>query len=72
VKDLKKIKWKYEKLEPGEVRLLSYIIYSKVGVLGKFALPQTIAIFEHDGEIKETKSNRAFFVSEQRSKDIEE
>ena len=61
----KRIEWSFEKLEEGERRVLSYIIYSKVGVLGKFALPQTTAIFEKQGKIKEVSSNKSFFVADQ-------
>jgi len=64
------IEWDFEKLEAGETRILSYVIYSKVGVMGKFALPSTIAVYEREGEIKETESNKAFFIAEQR--EIEE
>ncbi|HJX51038.1 MAG TPA: hypothetical protein VJ438_06260 [Candidatus Nanoarchaeia archaeon] len=67
------LEWGFEKLEQGEVRTLSYIIYSKnVGVIGKFALPSAAAIYQRDGEIKESESNRAFFVSEQRKEESEE
>lgn len=69
---LKRLEWNFEKLESGEVRVLSYIIYSKVGVLGKFALPKASAIYEKDGVIHEAESNRAYFISEQRTKDVEE
>jgi hypothetical protein len=62
----RRIKWEYEKLEAGEVRMLSYVIFSKVGVVGKFALPSAIAIYEKDGEVREAHSNRAFFVAEQK------
>jgi len=68
----KRIEWNFEKLEAGEIRVISYIIYSKIGVLGKFALPSAIAIFQREGEIKEERSNRAFFMAEQRTKDEEE
>ncbi len=67
-----RIEWNFEKLEAGEIRILSYIIYSKIGVLGKFALPSTTAVYEKDGEIHEAESNKAFFVAEQREKDEEE
>ena len=66
------LEWNFEKLEQGETRVLSYIIYSKVGVLGRFALPSTSAIYEKEGHIKEAESNKAFFVAEQRGKDVEE
>ncbi len=62
----KRIDWEFEKLEAGETRILSYIVYSKIGVLGKFALPATTAIYERDGEVHETTSNRAFFIAEQK------
>ena len=68
----RRLEWNFEKLEPGETRVLSYIIFSKVGVLGKFALPTANAIYEKEGEINETESNRAFFIAEQRVKDPEE
>lgn len=68
----KRLEWNFEKLEPGEVRMLSYIIYSKVGVLGKFALPKATAIYDREGKIKETESNRAFFVSETKEAKVDE
>ena len=68
----KRIEWGFEKLEAGETRTLSYIIYSKVGILGKFALPSATAVYEKDGKIKESTSNRTFFIADQRKKDIED
>ena len=66
----RRLEWNFEKLEAGETRVLSYIIYSKVGVVGRFALPTTTAVYKRDGEIHEAESNHAFFVAEQREKDI--
>lgn len=68
----RRIEWSFDKLEEGEKRLLSYMIYSKIGVMGRFALPQATAIYDRDGEIKESSSNKAYFVAEQRKKDIED
>ena len=68
----RRIEWEFEKLEEGEIRVISYIIYSKIGVLGKFALPSATAIFQRDGVIKDEESNRAFFMAEQTTKDEEE
>ena len=65
----KKIEWDFDHLEEGERRVLSYIIYSKVGVLGKFALPGTIAMFEREGKVKQSSSNKAYFLSRQRRND---
>ncbi len=62
----KRLEWGFEKLEAGENRMLSYIIYSKIGILGKFSLPTTTAIYEKEGKVHETESNRAFFIVEQK------
>jgi hypothetical protein len=63
----RRIEWNFDKLEAGETRMISYLIYSKIGVLGRFALPSATAVYEKDGEIQETESNRAFFVAEQKA-----
>jgi len=68
----KRIEWNFEKLEAGEIRSISYIIYSKIGVLGKFALPTATAIYEKDGDIHEAESNKTFFMAEQLKKPIQE
>lgn len=68
----RRLEWYFDKLQEGESRALSYIIYSKVGVLGKFALPLTTAIYERDGEVHEAESNQAFFIAEQARKPIED
>jgi hypothetical protein len=62
----KKLEWYFEKLRAGETRVISYIIYSKVGILGKFELPSATAIYERDGQINETSSNKAYFLAEPR------
>jgi hypothetical protein len=67
----KRLEWSFDRLEEGEVRIINYIIYSKIGVLGKFALPQTTAIYERDGKIKEAISNKAFYMSGQRQRELE-
>ena len=64
----RKIEWNFERLQAGERRVISYIIYSKVGVLGKFALPIATAFYEKDGIVKDTQSNQAFFMIEPRTK----
>ena len=60
-----RLEWNFDRLEAGESRIISYIIYSKVGVLGKFALPTTAAVYEKEGEVHEAESNHAFFVADQ-------
>lgn len=68
----KRIEWNFERMDAGEIRMISYVIYSKLGVVGKFALPSATAIYEREGEIQETESNKTFFVAEQGAKDLEE
>ncbi len=68
----KRIEWNFDRMQPGERRVFSYIIYSKIGVLGKFALPPVTAVYEREGKVKEAHSNQAFFMLEPRSqKDLE-
>jgi hypothetical protein len=69
----KRIEWNFDRLQAGERRVFSYIVYSKIGVLGKFVLPSATAVYERDGKIKEAQSNQAFFMLEPRArKDMEE
>ncbi len=68
----RRIEWYFDRLQEGESRVISYIIYSKVGVLGKFVLPNTTAIYEKEGEVHEAESNQAFFIAEQARKPIED
>lgn len=63
----KRVEWNFSALEQGEIRTLSYIIYSKIGIMGKFILPQATAVYEREGKIKEVFSNKVFFVAEQRT-----
>jgi len=68
----RRVEWYFDKLEAGESRIISYIIYSKVGVLGKFALPTATAVYEREGELREAESNNAFFIADQARKPIED
>ncbi len=59
-----KLYWNIDKLNAGEERIFSYIIYSKLNVIGRFELPAAVAVFEAEGKTQEVFSNKAFFVSE--------
>jgi len=61
----RRIHWNVGDLNAGEERVFTYIIYSKVGVVGKFSLPEAVAVFERDGKIHEVDSNKVFFMSDQ-------
>ena len=65
----RRIHWNIGDLNVGEERVFSYVVYSKVGVVGKFSLPAALAVFEKDGEIQEVDSNSVFFLSEQARSD---
>lgn len=65
--ETRKIKWKIGDLKAGEERLYSYIVYSRVGYVGRFSLPRAVVrykIGEEDIVLKET-SKEIFFLSEQ-------
>ena len=61
----RRLHWHLGDLSSGEVRVLSYIVYSKVGIVGKFSLPEAVSVFESEGRIHETTSNNVFFLSNQ-------
>ncbi|MCD4770946.1 hypothetical protein K8R30_00840 [archaeon] len=61
----RRIHWHIGNLETGETRLFSYIVYSKVGIVGKFSLPKALAVFEKESNIHEVDSNSVFFMNEQ-------
>lgn len=65
----KRLEWNIDSLQPGEERIFSYVIYSKIAPVGKFELPKAVAVFERDGKIHETESNRVFFLTEPRKRE---
>ncbi|MAG76029.1 MAG: hypothetical protein CL811_04635 [Colwelliaceae bacterium] len=63
------LRWNIANISKGEQRVFSYVIYSKLRVVGRFELPSAYAIFEEDGEQKTVQSNRTSFASESVSSD---
>ena len=63
----KKLEWNLMSLNKGEERVFSYIIYSKVGIIGRFELPAARAVYDREGKIKQINSNRSFFVNKQKA-----
>lgn len=61
---LKRLIWNIDHLNAGEERVLSYIMYSKLKVVGRFELPAFRVEFVRSGNMHTIFSNRAFFVSE--------
>jgi len=62
----RRLLWNIPALNKGETRIFSYILYSKLGVVGKFEIPPTTAIYEVEEKVHEIRSNTAFFIGEQR------
>lgn len=60
----RRIFWNISHLRAGEERVISYIIYSNVAVLGRLELPPALIVFEHNNALHEVPSNRAFFLAE--------
>lgn len=61
----RRLTWNLGDLDSGEERVFSYIIYSKINIIGRFELPAATAVFQHNGKTKEVWSNRAFFAKEE-------
>ncbi len=65
----KRIQWDLGEIGAGEERVVSYIVYSTLGVVGKFALPRALTVFETAGNIHEVESNEVYFLAEQKAMD---
>jgi hypothetical protein len=59
-----KLSWKIDRLNAGEDRIFSYIIYSNIRIVGRLELSQATAHFVKDGKPSYIHSNRTFFVSD--------
>jgi hypothetical protein len=62
----KRLDWNIESLNKDEERIFSYIIYSRVGIVGRFELPSARATYEQEGKVKDVTSNRSFYINEPR------
>ena len=67
----RRIEWNLESLNENEEAVFSYIIYSKIGFVGRFELPPAAAVYEREGDVKEATSNRVFFMSEPKKARLE-
>ncbi len=59
-----KLVWKVDKLNAGEDRIFSYIIYSPLGIVGRVELSPATTHFVKGGKSKYVSSNRTYFVSD--------
>jgi len=62
--------WNIDKLNAGEERVYSYIVYSKMMIVGRFELPAVTVSYQRNGKTEQTFSNRTFFVAETTRTDI--
>jgi hypothetical protein len=60
----RKLSWSIKRLNAGEERVFTYIIYSKINVLGRFELPSASAKYEKNGKHEHTFSNKTYFAAE--------
>ena len=60
----KRLFWAIPQMQAGEERVFSYIVYSKINIVGRFELPAAAIMYERDGTIHEALSNRAFFLND--------
>jgi hypothetical protein len=56
--------WSIKNINAGEERVISYVIYSKLRILGRYQLPSASAVYSHKGVREHAFSNMAYFVSE--------
>lgn len=61
---LGRLSWKVERMNAGEERVFSYIIYSAIRVVGRLELAPATVHFVKDRKSQYVSSNRTFFMSE--------
>jgi hypothetical protein len=61
----RRLKWNIGELKSGEERMFSYVVYSRVGFVGKFMLPSALGLFKFDSDTHQIESNSVFFLAEQ-------
>lgn len=54
----RRVEWDFEVLNKDEERVVSYVIYSRLGVFGRFDLPEAAAVYEEGNEVYEVESNK--------------
>ena len=65
-KSTRRLFWNINSLNAGEERVFSYVIHSKIKIVGTFELPPTTALYEKADKTFEVFSNKTFFVTETR------
>lgn len=65
-RDIGRLRWDLPHLAKGEEKIFTYILYSKLKVIGKFELPSATGVYEILGKIYKSISNKTFFINEPR------
>jgi hypothetical protein len=63
-KQRKLLEWNIPEMKKVEEHIFSYVIYSKVSILGSYHISNAFATFEINGKKKQASSNRVIFMSE--------
>jgi len=58
------LEWEIKHLNAGEERTFTYVVYSKIGLIGRFELPRARATYEIEDKKKESLSNKTYSVAE--------
>ena len=56
--------WNISSLQAGEERVYTYIMYSKLNIVGRFELPAATAVFTHESKNEESFSSKVVFARE--------
>lgn len=59
------IEWEMPEIKKGEEHIFSYVLFSKVSILGGYHIPPSFATFEIRGKSKQASSNKVIFMSEE-------
>lgn len=65
----RRLAWNIDRLNAGEERVFSYVIYSQIRVVGRFELPTAKVMFDSAAGKEIVLSNKAYFVSDLMTRD---
>jgi hypothetical protein len=60
----RRLEWDVSRLNTGEERIFTYVIYSKINIIGSFELPAASVSFECNGQKDHVFSNKTYFAAE--------
>ncbi len=61
------LEWNISSMQAGEEHIFSYVMYSKVSIVGRFEIPRAFVVFKDSkGSVKNALSNNVYFMVEER------